>query len=79
MTTTQSSIHTTTVIRRGASIQLSISYDFTGLDISMPMPEKFKSQIDQAIVQWWNGLTSFQRSAASARPLSLKISAHCLP
>ena len=74
MTTIPSSTVTTIRIRHGASTALSMSYDFTGLGTSMPASEKFQSLIDQAITQWWSGLTSFQRSALPALELSLKIS-----
>ena len=77
MTTTQNYIHTTIQIRRGANIVLSISYDYTNLDNSMQEPEKLQSLIDQATVQWWDSLTSFQKSVYLARGLSLKISARC--
>lgn len=82
MTNTQtaeasSSIVTTTQIRRADKVQLSISYDYTGLvNSTPPAPQKLQSLIDLAIRQWWDGLTNLQRSGPSARPLSLRISAH---
>ena len=76
MTTIPNFIRTTTQIRLGVNTTLSISYDCTGLGTWMPMQEKLQSLTDQAIEQWWNGLTSFQKSAARERGLSLRISAH---
>jgi hypothetical protein len=76
MTTTQKSTVTTTRIRHGANTVLSISYDCTGLgDSILPATPKLQSLIDQAITQWWSGLTSFQRSVPNVRLLSLTISA----
>jgi hypothetical protein len=77
MTTTLNSIATTIQIRRGANIVLSISYDYTNLDTSMQEPAKLQSLIDQATVQWWDSLTSFQKSVHHARGLNLRISARC--
>jgi hypothetical protein len=81
MTTTRSFTVTTTQIRRGANTVLSISYDYTGLGTSilvLPMQRTLQSLIDQAITQWWSGLTAFQKSAPSDRSLNLKISASYL-
>lgn len=75
MTTIPSCTVTTTLIRRGASTALSISYDFTALATLTPEAKKLRSLIDQAIGQWWSGLTSSQKSGPLARPLSLRISA----
>ena len=74
MTMTQSSIVTTTQIRRGDSIQLSISFDYTGLDTLMPKRAMLQSLVDPAILQWWNSLTVLQRSALAGLQVSLKIS-----
>jgi len=78
MTTIQNSTATTTQIRRGASTALSISFDCTSLDTSIQQQARLQLLIDQAIEQWWNGLTSFQRSAHSVRGLNLQISASYL-
>lgn len=78
MTTTPRSTATTIQIRRGASTALSISYDYTGLAISTLAREKLQSLIDQAITQWWSGLTPSMKFAFSVPGLSLKISASCL-
>lgn len=74
MTTTPSSTATTTLIRRADKIALSTSYDFTALGVSTAMPETLRSSIDQAITQWWNGLTRSQRSEPLGRELNFKIS-----
>jgi len=44
----------------------------------MQQQARLQLLIDQAIEQWWNGLTSFQRSAHSVRGLNLQISASYL-
>ena len=76
MTTIPSSIVTTTQIWRGDNIQLSMSYDYTGLGTSiLPSREKLQSLIDQAIGQWWSSLTNSQKFGEGARPMSLRISA----
>lgn len=75
MTQTQNSTATTTRIRRGDKIALSISYDFIALGISMPMPELLRSQVDQAILQWWNSLKASERSEPLGRELNLTLSA----
>jgi hypothetical protein len=75
MTTIPALLRTTTQIRRGERIQLSISYDFTCLGTEIAAVKNFQSLIDQAITQWWNSLTPVQRSGALARPMSLLISA----
>jgi hypothetical protein len=76
MTTTPSSTPTTIQIRRAGSIQLLISYDYTALEnLTLPFLLKLQSSIDQAIEQWWNGLSSSQKSGPLGRGLNLKISA----
>lgn len=69
------SILTMTLIRRAGRTALGISYDFTSSGISTQDTKKLQSLIDPAVLQWWNGLTSFQRSALPDLQLSLKISA----
>lgn len=70
-------ISTMTLARRGANSQLTISFDYCGTAPSTPpAPQKLQSLISLAVEQWWNGLTNSQRSGPSARPLSLRISAH---
>lgn len=66
---------TTILIPRGDNPRLSISCDFTGLGTSIPKREDLRLQIGQAIEQWWNGLTRFQRFALADPSPSLKISA----
>lgn len=79
MTTTPSSTLTTIQIRRGANTALSISYDYTALESStLPFQRQLQSQIDQAIRQWWDSLTNFQKSGPLGLGLSLKISASFL-
>lgn len=78
MTTDLNSIATTTLIRRGGSIALSISYDFTDLDISILQQATLRSLISPAITQWWHGLTSSQRSVQAERNLNFKISGRYL-
>ncbi len=74
MTTTRQSPVTTIQIRRGVRTALSISYDYTSLEATIPDSRKLQSLIDQATKQWWDSLTHFQRFGPNARPLSLKIS-----
>lgn len=78
MTTTPSSTATTTPIRRGVNTQPSTLFDFTDMDSSTRtyLP-KLQSLIDQAIAQWFSGLTTFQKYVLYERNLSLKISASC--
>ena len=66
---------TTILARRADKIALGTSYDFIALGTSTKMPEKLRSLIDQAILQWWNGLTPSTRSEPLGRELNLKISA----
>lgn len=67
---------TTIQIRRGANIALSISYDSTdSVTSTLALPKTLRSLIDQAITQWWNGLTTSQRSVLSERQTSYKIQA----
>ncbi len=78
MTTTLNSIVTTIQIRRGAKLPLSISYDYTGLGIwTMPQAKLLQSLIDPAIKQWWDSLTSSQKSVLPEQAMSLKISVSC--
>ncbi len=78
MTTTRSSIRTTIVIRRGAKLPLSISYDYTGLGpLTLPQTKLLQSLIDPAIKQWWDTLTSSQKSGLPEQAMSLKISVSC--
>jgi hypothetical protein len=75
MTTTPSFTVTTTLIPRGDNPRLLISYDFTALEGLTQAPARIlQSLIDQAIAQWWSGLTRFQRSALAAQPVSSKTS-----
>jgi hypothetical protein len=74
MTKTPNSTLTTTQIRHGGSIALSISCDFTDSGISMPQQVMLQSLIVPVITQWWNGLTHSQRSLLAARGLNLSIS-----
>ncbi len=79
MTTTPRSTVTTTRIRRGDRTALSISYDcIDSATLMLACPPKLRSLIDQAIEQWWNGLTGSQRLSLVERELSLKISASFL-
>lgn len=66
MTQIRSFTAITTLTPRAGSPRLSTSYDFTGLGISTPRLKELQSQIDQAIAQWWNSLSRFQRSALVA-------------
>lgn len=75
MTMTRNSIVTTIQIRRGAKIALSISYDYTDSDTSMPNRLNLQSWTDQAIERWWSLLTPSQRSALPELKMNLKISA----
>lgn len=76
MTTTRSCTVITTQIRQGARTALGISYDsIDSATLTLGCPQALRSSIDQAIRQWWDGLTKFQRSALSERGLNLKISA----
>jgi hypothetical protein len=76
MTMIQKSIPTTIAIRHGANIVLGTSYDYQGLgDSILPAHLILQSLIDQAVEQWWSGLTVYQRSVPNVRLLSLKISA----
>lgn len=74
MTTTPSFTVTTTQIRRGDSIQLSISFDYTDSAILMPKQAMLQSLVDPAILQWWNSLTVLQRSALTGLQVNLRIS-----
>lgn len=79
MTTTRRFTVTTTLIRRGDKTALSTSYDFTVSDILTPaLLQKLLSPTDQAIKQWWDSLTTFQKSALGASELNFKISANFL-
>lgn len=78
MTTTPNCTVTTTQIRRGVNTALSISYASTdSATLTLVCPPKLRSLIDQAIVQWWSGLTPSQKSALGDRGLSYTISASC--
>lgn len=77
MTKTPNSTVTTIQIRRAGSIALSMSYDCTDSGTSIPLLGILQLQIDQAIVQWWNSLTNFQRSALGELRMNLKISGNC--
>jgi hypothetical protein len=70
----QKSIPTTTLIRRAGSTALGTWYDFTDSGISTQEQKKLQSLLDQAILQWWNGLPSYQKSGPSAYNLNFKIS-----
>lgn len=78
MTTTPNSIATTIQIRQGGRTVLSMSYDFTDSGTSIPLENMLRSLTGQAIEQWWNSLTKFQRSALPALRMSLKISGNSL-
>ena len=78
MTTTPNSIVTTIRIRQGASTALSISYDFTALATLIPNMSMLQSLIDQAITQWWSGLTNSQKSGPLGRGVNLRISGNYL-
>lgn len=68
---------TTIPIRLGASIQRSISFDFTGLDISTKTRlQELLSHLSQATDQWWSSLTDCQKGTLHGLELSLRISAH---
>ena len=76
MTTTPSSIVTTTQIRHGGKTALSISYESTDSVILIKTcAPALRSQIDQAILQWWNLLSPAQRSMHSEWGLNFKITA----
>ena len=66
---------TTIQIRQGASIPLSISFDFINSDTLTKDMSRLQSLIVPVIRQWWDSLTKFQRSKLAERPMSLSISA----
>ena len=79
MTMTQKSIPTTIVTGRGAKATASTLFDFGSLENSTRvLLPKLQLLISQAITQWSDGLSSFQKSGPLDRGLSLKISASYL-